>query len=124
MRTTPHRRRGNVATGIIDYGWYLNRASQVVVVTRDATRHGVTYADDVGSTPVAVAEQRVRDALEDAGLPCGADCAVSASLGAVGDVPSMSVSVSAPYSPITGLIPMPAAIKVRLTMALELRDPS
>ncbi len=138
MRTTApnRRRRGNVAiefalvlpllvalgVGIIDYGWYLSRASRVVVAVRDAARLGITYAEDDGSTPDVVAVQRAREALQEAGIACGDDCEVVAVLGAVGGVPSLTVSVSAPFVPIAGLVPTPADMSVELTMALELRE--
>ncbi len=138
MKTTSPKcgRRGNVAiefalvvplilaltTAIIDYGWYLSRASRVVVATRDAARLGVTYASDPSSTPDVVAEQRARAALQGAGIDCGADCTIVATIGAVDGVPSLSVVVAAPFTPLTGLVPVPDHMKVGLTMALELRD--
>ncbi len=112
-----------LATAVIDYGWYFSRASRVVVATRDAARLGVTYAGDVAPTPDAVAEQRARAALQDAGIACGGDCVVTATLGTVAGMPSLTVSVSAPFVPFTGLVPVPSDMNVELTMALELRDP-
>lgn len=112
-----------LATAVIDYGWYLSRASRVVVATRDGARLGVTYSTDESPAPHVVAQQHARDALVEAGIPCADGCEVTATLGAVDGVPSLTLNVSAPFTPLTGLVPTPTEMRVELTMALEIRDP-
>lgn len=112
-----------LATAVIDYGWYLSQASRVMGVTRDAARLGVTYAPDDLPAPDVVAVQHARTALEEAGIVCDASCDVEASVGIAGGVPSLTVSVAAPFEPLTGLVPVPVDMRAELTMALELRDP-
>ncbi|MCO4772543.1 MAG: pilus assembly protein [Deltaproteobacteria bacterium] len=112
-----------LVTGIVDYGWYLSRSSRVVVAVRDGARIGATYVDDEVDTPPGAADARVRAALDDAGIPCGDGCSISAVEGSVDGVPSLTVSAIIPIEPITGLLPIPNEMTVQSTMALEIRDP-
>ncbi len=111
-----------LAAAVIDYGWFISRESRVVLAVRDAARLGATYGGDAVDPPDIVAQQRAIAALGEAGIACGAGCTVTAVLGNIWDMPSLTVSVTTPYRPLTGLLPTPPELSAELTIALEIRN--
>lgn len=104
-----------VLSGVLDWGWFLSRESELVEAVRDAARVGA--AAPAGSDPMVLAEARLSESLSDLGF--------SATLAVItierttdADVGSdvLSVAVSLPHSPLFGLVLAPDALGARVRM--------
>ena len=105
---------------MLDYGWYLTQAANVLAAVREGARYGVTVDQDDG--PEAAAVSQTEAALIALGVGCGGaggECTVDASVGQTGTLDSLTVSVEVAYIPLMGLVPTPERLRGALTMALE-----
>ena len=109
-----------VVSAVLDYGWYLTQAANVLAAVREGARYGVTVDQDDG--PETAAVNQTEAALAALGVQCGGaagDCTVDASVGQTGTLDSLTVSVEVGYIPLMGLVPTPEHLRGALTMALE-----
>ena len=102
--------------GIMDYGWFFTTQHTLITSVREGTRAGA--ATDQDSDPEAVAETRVREAMDNAGLD-GTGAEVSATLSGVSPDQVLTVSVASDYSALMGLVPVPSTLQATLTMRVE-----
>lgn len=137
--TRPSRRRGAMTVefalcvnfgllpfyfGIIDWSWYLWRAMFVQSALRDAALTGASVDMDAGTCPGVMAESELDDRLSTAGFG-GATITsvltdgVAYGVGWVSNIDQMTVTVSVPFSPIIGILPIPDAMGGTMTVPLE-----
>jgi Flp pilus assembly protein TadG len=106
----------SMATGVVEWGWFMNQQVSVVQAARDAARAGALSADADEAASVAV--ERFNDRLAE----IGADPTQSTVAAAVGDSASgivVTVTVDVPYPPLLGLLPTPERLRASTTMRLE-----
>lgn len=100
--------------GAVDWGWFFVQEATVVVIARDAAHAGALSAD----APADRARARARGALEAHGPSLAdGDISVVVSDEPVGSV--VEVSISVPFSPIIGLVPMPSHLAAATAMRVE-----
>ena len=122
------RRRGGVAlemalmlpilllllVGAVDWGWFLVQEAALVIVARDAAHAGSLSQD----APAATATARAEGALVAHNLPLD-DAEVDVQLRGETWGGAVDVRVTAPFSPIVGLVPVPSHLSARTVMRLE-----
>lgn len=108
-----------LVSGVADYGWFFHQQSTVNTIARDATRRGSL---GTAQAAAATAQSSGCSALNGARLATGlaADCGqvVTAVTGASPDA-VLSVTVSVPFRPLVGLVPLPATVAANLSMRVE-----
>lgn len=106
----------SMATGVVEWGWFMNQQVSVVQAARDAARAGALTAD-AGEAP-SVAIERFNDRLTE----IGADPTQSTVAAVVGDSSAgsvLTVSVEVPYPALLGFLPTPDRLRASTTMRLE-----
>jgi hypothetical protein len=108
-----------IVSAILDYGWYLTQAANVMHSVREGARYGVTLSQEDG--PDAGAVDQTEAALRALGIDCGglATCSVNATLGFTGGLNSLEVQAEIVYVPLMGIVPTPSVLQGSMTMALE-----
>ena len=108
-----------IVSAILDYGWYLSQAANVMHSVREGARYGATLAQD--DSPDSGAVDQTEAALRALGIDCGglATCSVNASIGFTGGLNSLEVQAEIAYVPLMGIVPTPSVVQGSMTMALE-----
>lgn len=101
--------------GVIDYGMYFSQDLAVVTAARDGARDGATATTSPASQASATALSRVRAG----GVAYATAAQVTTTLTGTAPNCAVTVAVSIPYQAVTGLVPMPAALRTSATMRLE-----
>lgn len=105
-----------LVTALCDYGWYLGRKLEILDATRDAVRVGVSGA----SSPIPATTARLATALEWVGVPRGtAVVTATTRVDTTLDATLLTVTVSVPFTPPFGLVPIPRTISTTLTMLVS-----
>lgn len=105
-----------IGAGIAEWGWWLSREVEVVMVARDAA-HAASLTR-MSDDPAGVAVARAREALGLAGFNAGAANVSTSSVTTSGGV-ALEVSVAVPYDDLIPLIPSPALLRARTAMRLQ-----
>ncbi len=103
-----------LVVGAIDWGWFFVQQATVVVIARDAAHAGALSKD----APADRAAARARGALQ-AHAPNLSDGTVEVVIldEPVGDV--VGVTVSVPFEPLLGLVPVPSHLAAATAMRVE-----
>lgn len=102
-------------TGVVEWGYYIQREQLVVQAVRDGALAGSAVLDHDDAETVA--QERTASALELAGFSeADFDVSVSTSTEATGDVVTVSVDVA--YSPVLNLLPAPDSLHADNTFRL------
>lgn len=105
---------------VLEYGWVFFQQSSVVNAVRDGTRVAVQAPDY--SCVEEVANAQTRAVLARFGLDCDSipDCDIITDLNPYDDTAdTLTVKVSIPYEPLTGLIPVPNHIAAEVSMMVR-----
>lgn len=102
-----------IMSGIVDFGWYFKQRMNVTMAARDAVRAGSLVPIDEEPVPEAV--QHGHDTLAVAGITGEVVCEYA------GDAPDQAIAcdVSAPFSGIIGITPLPDAFHASAVMRME-----
>ncbi len=107
-----------VIGAIVEYGSFFNQQIDMVGVVRDTIRTGATQRHTWTPTPIARAREVAFAGLIEQGWdPQNAVVDVTLSGSAPDQV--MSVSISVPYRPIFGMIPVPKSVNGGAVMRME-----
>jgi Flp pilus assembly protein TadG len=107
--------------GIMDWGWMFYQRSNVMEAVLEACREGVTVSQSATPGPTSVATSTVEEILTEYGFdPDDADILVTTEGSTPDEV--LVVSVSVPFDPLLGLVPVPEDLGVEMSMYLELQD--
>lgn len=127
-----HRRRGAAAvefaltapllllilSAVLDYGWYLSRMAAVLQSVREGARIG--SRTDQAEGPEAAAVVSTEATLVSMGVPCETvNCDVTATMGVLADMDTITVEAEVEYLPLMGMVPTPALVKAHMLMAME-----
>ncbi len=112
-----------IIVAIMDYGWFFTENSRVVAATREGVRLGVTYATDETPTPQTAAANRINEVLTDYGFDTSSATVTTEYVGTAPEQ-MLRVTVTLPYEPLVGMIPvaLPPNLNGSMTMLLELQD--
>jgi len=109
-------------SGIVDLGWYMSRYHLVQRATIDGVRYGVRFSseedpntDVQGSKQEPAAEFRTDQLLQGFGLSGTIDATFQANA----PYDQLSVDTTVPFTPLVGIIPMPAEITASFLMMSE-----
>ncbi len=101
-----------LATVSLDWGWYFTRQIQLSSAVRDAGLTAGSHSE--GRVPEQVAIDRVTAALVQGGFDAdGATTTAVTVSDPIGDGEVVVLSVSAPWEPLTGFVPMPSAVRAQ-----------
>lgn len=111
-------------TGIIDVSWYLSRYHNVVRAARDGARFAVSIVEDnntlKGSEIESEAVEHSVFLLNGVGMPCADGCLVAGDYDpSPGGNAFIEVSVTYPYQPLIGLVPLPTTMTSTFTMLCQ-----
>lgn len=104
--------------GIIDFGWYFSQQAIVTNCVREGARTGALTKQDANLLPVPAAEARLTQCLTDGNVGTPNNTPLVALSGAAPDQ-LVTVTVTVPYTRITGLIPMPPTLNGQVIMRME-----
>lgn len=106
-----------VLSGVMDYGWYFHQQILMTSAVRDAVRTGAATPATASNTPEEAAETAVLHALDEAGVALEVTATASRS-GAPPDQ-VLTLTVSAGYDRLVGLVPLPDTLGASMVMRLE-----
>jgi len=113
-----------LATGVMEFGWYVSQAIVVSRAARDASRYGASVYEfpDVapGSLAIPEAEAFAVAILDGAGVGCEAECTVQASLNTE-PFETLVVQIEVPYEPLIGMVSLGDTIRYQFTTAVEVQ---
>ena len=99
--------------GVIEWGYYFDQQSSVAAIALDAAGAGSRVLST--ANPTGVAHDRAVDALASAGFST-ADAVVTTSTGVASAGATISVTITLPYEPISGIVPSPAFLRGAATV--------
>lgn len=111
--------------GVINFAWYIQQRELVVEAVREGVRVGATTA--LTADPAGAAIKRSLEVLTGLGFTADASDFESSydnlrSGTACNTDDTLTLDASVPFAAPLNLVPMPAAIHVRMTMMLEGAD--
>jgi Flp pilus assembly protein TadG len=111
-----------IVSGLVDLGWYMSRYHMVQRATMDGVRYGIRFGseeeqgvDVQGSVQTTVAEDRANVLLNGFGL----SGTPAATFHPDSPYDMLRMTVTVPYQPLVGILPMPANITARFEMMAE-----
>ena len=105
-----------IMMGMMDYSWFFQQQHVVSAAAREGARAGAVAGPD--DDPDALARSAAYAALSRAGVTTSGISITSETSGADPDV-FVTVAVAVPYGGLTGLVPVPEAVRASAAARME-----